>query len=594
VKAFGALSLRWKVPALIALLICLAVGAFGLVAYVTVRRSVLDAAVSHQRAAAGQVAELLVGSSAGILRQLGTAADHPAVLAALRSPAAPVSDSLDAVLRRLAPEGTGVWGVELVDARGRTVLARGLERTEEAPPPWTPPPDSVGLSPFFGHGDRLAYEVSAPVRERGRVVGRITQIRIVRAGSAATRAISDLIGGEATLLFGNADGSRWTDLERTVTGVDAARGGRYVRDGRVLLGATTVVPGTPWAIAVETPELVALAPLRSVVWRFAVLGLLIIAGGAVAGDRLSRAITRPLGDLTNAAEAIAGGDLQRRDVRANRSDEIGRLARAFGAMSDSVHQVQDHLESMISVRTAELERALTRLRDAQEELLRKERLAMLGQLSSSIGHELRNPLGVMLNAVYFLEMTMPDSSPASPKAREYLALLREQIRLSERIVSDLLDSARTRPPQRSAVAVEPLVTDHASRVTMPERIRFEYDVAPDVPRVFADPDQVGQILVNLLTNGVQAMDGRGGTLTVRARERDGRVRIDVQDTGEGVPAEHMGKIFEPLFTTRARGIGLGLSVSRTLARANAGDLTVMNDPGGGAVFTLDLPAAGPT
>jgi signal transduction histidine kinase len=577
-----------------ALLICLAVGAFGFVAYVTVRRSVLDAAVSHQRAAAGQVAELLVRSTAAIHRQLGAAAAHPAVRAALLSPGAPPSDSLEAVLQRLAPTGANVWGVDLLDARGRSVLARGLERGEEPSIPWVPPADSAGVSPFHPHGDRLAYEVSVPVREGTRVLGRLTQLRVVRAGSAATQAISDLIGEQATLLFGNANGSLWTDLEKEVSGVGASVNGRYVREGRAVLGATISVPGTPWAIAVETPELVALAPVRSVIWRFAALGLLIIGAGAVAGDRLSRAITRPLGELTDAAEAIAGGDLQRRDVRAERSDEIGRLARAFAAMADSVHQVQDHLESMIGVRTAELERALTRLRDAQEELLRKERLAMLGQLSSSIGHELRNPLGVMLNAVYFLEMTMPESSPASPKAREYLALLREQIRLSERIVSDLLDSARTRPPQRATLAVEPLLADHVRRVTMPERIRFEYDVAPDVPPVFADPDQVGQILVNLLTNGVQAMDGRGGTLTVRARQWDGRVRIDVQDTGDGVHADHIEKIFEPLFTTRARGIGLGLSVSRTLARANSGDLTVMNHPAGGAVFTLDLPAAGPT
>jgi signal transduction histidine kinase len=594
VKALGALSLRWKVPALIALLVCLAVGAFGLVAYATVRRSVVEAAVAHQRAAAGQVAELLVRSTTGMMRQVELGASHSALRSVLQSPRAPLNDSAEAVLRRLAPDTTGTWGVELLDARGRSVLARGLERAEEVIPDWTPPTDDAGLSPFYVHGTRVAFEVSAPVREGARVVGRLTQIRIVRAGTAATRAISDLIGERATLFFGNADGSLWTDLERQVSGVGASPDGRYERDGHAVLGAVTSVPGTPWALAVETPELVALAPVRSIVWQFAALGLLIVAVGAVAGDRLSRGITRPLGELTNAAEAIAGGDLVRRDVRVERSDEIGRLARAFGAMAESVRQVQDHLESMIGVRTAELERALNQLRDAQEELVRKERLAMLGQLSSSIGHELRNPLGVMLNAVYFLEMTLPEAPAVSPKAREYLALLREQIRLSERIVSDLLDSVRTRPPQRAFVPVETLVTEHAKRVSVPGRIRLEYDVAPDTPPLYADPDQVGQILVNLLTNGVQAMDGREGALSVRARHDDGRVRIEVRDTGVGVPREHIDRIFEPLFTTKARGIGLGLSVSRTLARANAGDLTVTNHPGGGAVFTLELPAAGPT
>lgn len=213
---------------------------------------------------------------------------------------------------------------------------------------------------------------------------------------------------------------------------------------------------------------------------------------------------------------------------------------------------------------------------------------MLGQLSSSIGHELRNPLGVMLNAVYFLEMTLRD---APPKAREYLRLVREQIRLSERIVSDLLDSARTRPPQRAALSVHDVVSECSQRVPVPASIRMERDMPPDLPALYADPDQLGQILVNLFTNAVQAMDGREGTLTVRARQYDSRVRIEVQDTGDGVPEEHRDKIFEPLFTTKARGIGLGLSVSRSLAQANSGDLSVANHSGGGAVFRLDLPVS---
>lgn len=584
--ALRSLSLRWKIPALIALLIFLAVSAFGFLGYATARRSALDGALSHHRAAAGQVAELLANSARNLQRQLAANAAHPALVTVFRNPGAPLSDSARAVLQRLAPDTSSTVGVQLLDPRGRSVLSRGPERASEGPIEWTAPPDSAAVSPFYVHGDRVAFEVSAPVQSAGRQLGRVVQLRIVRTGTSSTQAIEELIGQEATLLFGNVDGSLWTNLAQVVRGPVAPQPGRYVRDGRALLGASASVEGTPWSIAVETPERAALAPVRSLVQRFSLAGFAVLVIGALLGERLSRGMTRPLEQLTASAEGIAGGHLEPLDVATDRADEIGRLGRSFAVMAESVRQARDQLETKISVRTAELETALTQLRDAQEELVRKERLAMLGQLSSSVGHELRNPLGVMLNAVYFLEMTLPDPPP---KAREYLRLLREQIRLSERIVSDLLDSARTRPPQRAAVCVHEVVSECSKRVPVPATIRVERDVPPDLPPLYADPDQLGQILVNLFTNAVQAMEGREGTLTIRARQCDGQVRIEVQDTGDGVPDEHRDKIFEPLFTTKARGIGLGLSVSRSLAHANAGDLKVVNPASGGAVFVLDLP-----
>jgi signal transduction histidine kinase len=256
-------------------------------------------------------------------------------------------------------------------------------------------------------------------------------------------------------------------------------------------------------------------------------------------------------------------------------------------MADSVRDSKDELERRIDERTAELSSALATLRETQEELVRKERLAMLGQLSSSVGHELRNPLGVMSNSVYLLERVLTDPPP---KAQECLRILRGQIQLSERIVSDLLDSVRGKAPQRRYVDVSQLVSEQIARVTVPGHIRIRTEIPHGIPGVHADPDQLGQILVNLLNNAVQAMDGTPGELSVRARNGQGRIKIEVRDTGPGVPQEIADKIFEPLYTTKARGIGLGLSVSRSLAEVNSGSLSVTNHSAGGAVFLIDLPA----
>jgi signal transduction histidine kinase len=128
------------------------------------------------------------------------------------------------------------------------------------------------------------------------------------------------------------------------------------------------------------------------------------------------------------------------------------------------------------------------------------------------------------------------------------------------------------------------------RVPVPPNVRVSLEVDEGLPPLDVDPDQVGQIIVNLLTNATQSIGDASGRLTVRARNGNGRVSIDVRDTGPGVPPRLTEKIFEPLYTTKARGIGLGLSVSRSLAAANSGSLTVLNHPEGGAVFTLELPA----
>ena len=230
--------------------------------------------------------------------------------------------------------------------------------------------------------------------------------------------------------------------------------------------------------------------------------------------------------------------------------------------------------------------AVAALGDAEAQLVRKEKLAVLGQLAGSVGHELRNPLGVMSNAVYYLEMVQP---AAPDDVREYHGILRAQVALAERIIGDLLDFSRVRPPQRETVTVSRLFDEQLARLPLPSGVRLDRQGGEDDLTVSVDPVQIGQVLYNLLLNAVQAMDGGGGVLTVGARRGDGLVHLEVADTGPGIPAGFERKIFEALFTTKARGVGLGLAVSRGLAEANGGRLDVVSRPGAGATFTLTLP-----
>lgn len=264
------------------------------------------------------------------------------------------------------------------------------------------------------------------------------------------------------------------------------------------------------------------------------------------------------------------------------------MALALAALVAEGQSAQLLMEERVQERTHELREALRRLQDAQDALVRHERLALLGELASGVSHEIRNPLGVMSNAVYYLDQVLRD---APGKVREYLDLLRGQITLSERIVSNLLDLAKVRPSRCEPVDLREVVRNQLQRLGGLDGFDLRLEVPADLPRVLADEVQVGQIVLNLLTNAVQAM-GQGGTLVVRAGcDTSRQARLEVADSGPGIPPDQHEKIFEPLFSTKARGMGLGLPVSRALARANAGEVTVTSRAGEGATFTLILPIA---
>ncbi len=583
-------SIESKLPVLIGGLLLAAVGVFGIVAYRTVSRTAEAAAFERLRSVSRLIAQSSEQQYRGRNAELEAAARDGAVAALVRGRTAARVAAIRPLLARLGRDTAQTVAVEVRDRAGHVLAALAdrphLAVSGEGAPPR---PDTTSVSPLYLHGSSIVYEHSVPVRVGTGVAGFVVLRRRYAAAASALRMFGGLIGEEAVLLVGNQDGGLWTDLQGRIERPPPSPTGHitYVRDSVRRLAAWAPVPGTPFAVSIEFPQHVVLGRTRTLFGRFALIAAVVVAAGAVAGWALSRRLTRPLRDLTLAADGIAAGDYARRPV-AGGADEIGRLGEAFRLMADHIRGEHQRLEEQVARRTRELESVMRRLQEAQEELVRKERLAILGQLSSGVGHELRNPLGVMTNAVYFLEATQED---AAPKVKEYLGILRAQIRLSEKIVSDLLDFARVKPPQRSLVQLDALVEQQLGRVSVPSRIRVERDFPPSLPAVHVDSVQVGQVVLNLVVNAVQAMTEPGGVLILAARAREGHVQMEVRDTGPGIAPENLALIFEPLFTTKARGIGLGLAVSRALARANGGDITVNSEPGRGAAFTLDLPAA---
>jgi DNA-binding LacI/PurR family transcriptional regulator/signal transduction histidine kinase len=256
------------------------------------------------------------------------------------------------------------------------------------------------------------------------------------------------------------------------------------------------------------------------------------------------------------------------------------LMKARQQEEETLKEYSERLEAMVKERTREL-------LEAQEQLVRREKLAILGQLAGGVGHELRNPLGVISNASYFLKQTLPDSDKTT---KEYLGILSSEVRNAEKIISDLLDLSRIRPAAREEIAVLELVAQASEKQPPPKNVKVNTMIGSDLPPAFVDPRQIVQVLINLMTNAFQAMP-EGGTLTISAQVQKDKVAISVADTGCGIPQENLEKIFDPLFTTRARGIGLGLAISKNLMEVNGGSIEVKSKAGKGSTFIVSLPSS---
>jgi len=277
-------------------------------------------------------------------------------------------------------------------------------------------------------------------------------------------------------------------------------------------------------------------------------------------------------------------------------DDTGDVAGFIGLIRDiterrraeeMLQEYSERLEEMVEERTQEL-------RKTQERLLRREKLAMLGQLAGGVSHELRGPLGAISNGVYFLQMALEEPEP---EVKESLEILEREVDRSDKIISSLLGFARTRAPDRRPLDVNEVVEELLSRTDAPPDVEVDLLLDDSLPTILADRDQLNQVFGNLLRNAFQAMP-EGGRLVVKTSEvpgktpRSGEVAISIADTGVGIPEENREKILEPLFSTKDEGVGLGLALSRSIVGAHGGAIEVESEVGKGSTFTVRLPLAG--
>ncbi len=215
---------------------------------------------------------------------------------------------------------------------------------------------------------------------------------------------------------------------------------------------------------------------------------------------------------------------------------------------------------------------------------RSERLAAIGQVAGGVAHELRNPLNVVKTSAYFL---LNARAPSPEKVNEHLRRIEQNVTRADGIITALSNFARMPVPEMRPFPAERCVREALEANPLPENVKVELDFPPGLPPVLGDAEQVRIVFANLIRNARDAMP-QGGRLTVRARPADGGVEVAVGDTGSGIAPENLSRVMEPLYSTKARGLGLGLALARAILDKNRGALSAASEPGRGSTFTVRL------
>ena len=326
-----------------------------------------------------------------------------------------------------------------------------------------------------------------------------------------------------------------------------------------------------------------------------------LTGGAAQIERLKSTLVRWIDLMLTGPH-----DEAYYDVRAR----IGRVHVRIGLpqqfMFTAMDRIRVRLFDVVQVRVPDrnearrIGTALNQIMDLElavmletyrEDLVEKnrtaERLATIGQFAANIGHELRNPLGVVESSLYLLRQHLGEAAVRAPQITKHLDRIGTEIKRANQTIGDILDLARNKPPKRRHVDLGTLVASAADASLLPAAVTFESRVRPGLMGD-VDPAQLSQVFVNLIMNACQAMGGRGHIWVEGEATADGEVLLRVRDDGPGVPEEDWGRIFEALFTTKAKGSGLGLALCRRIMETHGGTVELEPTPSG-ASFLLTIP-----
>lgn len=338
-----------------------------------------------------------------------------------------------------------------------------------------------------------------------------------------------------------------------------------------------------------------------IVFIIVAIEIIVIAFGSffIAGG-----ITYPIENIVEAVKAVASGDLSK-SVKVPARGEIGTLVDSINQMISAIRQRDAELQTKnrdLTRLNEKLEMANIELRKTQSQLLRSGRLAAVGELSAMVAEELNKPIEDILNNTQIVIKKIQEVSRALPPGlagcEGYIKAIETASITCKVMAGNLLRFSRQEESELQPVNIRELIEEAMGFIdykTSSTKIKIVKEVEPSLPKIQANPLQLVQALINIMLNAVEAM-GNEGVLSIKGRNDNGVIRITISDTGVGIPKGDMGRIFEPLFTTKDRqsdpGLGLGLTIAHSIIKGHNGMITVESSSRG-SDFIIELPVKNP-
>jgi len=372
-----------------------------------------------------------------------------------------------------------------------------------------------------------------------------------------------------------------------------------LEDGSRALGAFAEVEKLGWLVYIQEPMTEVEKAKQEMLTKSLRASVFVVAFVLFLSYLVSLLVVQPVQALSEAAIKVGEGRFEDLPEPSGANDEIGELSRAFNQMGESLRiktaellSAQDEmgrlnrsLESRVEARTRELKTAL-------DELIKKERLAAIGQMASVVGHEIRNPLAVINNSIYFVKTKLAAAGEVEPKVAKHISIIESEIQQANGIISEILGFARTRELMLKPQSLNDYLREILSSYPLPANIELATEFSPENPWVEIDAEEMKQAVRNIIGNAVEVMPA-GGRLSVSTRLDANTAAIVIADTGPGIPKDAAEKIFNPFFTTKARGTGLGLAVVKKVIERHRGKVELETAEAKGSAFTLYIPVSAP-
>jgi signal transduction histidine kinase len=586
--SFRNLSIRQQLPLLICLLLLSLILLFGAVSYYGIRSATLAIGQERLRSLTGQLTSMFQQNARTMLNITQTSANQVGVSGAKEVFQKIMQDTLTARVELLDTSGNIVSAEsrtgpgKFKPAPNRNDLSGPIEHSVVAGEITAKHRDSNFVGKFYLLGDSIYYPIIATITADQKAAGFLVRWRVVQASPKSVTQLSQLLGANAVLHFGNSDGTLWTDMAKTVPpppfDIHAAKGiVTYDQPGLgKAIASAMPLPGTKWIILVALSRSLILEAADRLLYWIIGFGALLVAVGMLVAWLISRNFTRRLDRLSQATAALASGDYTS-PVTIDRQDELGKLASAFNSMAKQVIQAQHLLEQQVRDRTKELETA------------NKE----LESFSYSVSHDLRAPLRAVSGYAIMLKEDYEDSFDA--EAKRIIGNIISNVKMMGRLIDDLIAFSRLgkREVARRNVDMKALAEACTSELLngWPEE-KFNL-VVGDLPSCSGDEDLIRQVWLNLIGNALKYSSRTADPLIeIGSTGNPNEVTWFVRDNGAGFDMKYADKLFKVFQRLHSQeefeGTGIGLALVRRIIDKHKGRVWAESTPGTGTVFYFTL------